>query len=227
MQAPIERCLLLTRKCTIPTPALFLDRDGVIIEDCHHIRDPDQVRLCDGALALIRAAQSGGCPVVVITNQSGISRGLITWRDVERVNKRMLELLGPEAPITAIYANGHGPDAPSQSWRKPSPAMLRAAAADLSLDLQRSLLIGDRLTDLRAGAAAGVTAVWHVLSGHGQREREAVHRWSEALRRSAAASTDLRVQLLASLEEFPFQQLPSPLSSEKSGRLSAGDSIKG
>lgn len=111
MTTTMERRHLLAKACPVPQPALFLDRDGVIIEDRHHICNPDGVILCNGALKLIRSAANHGWPVVIITNQSGIARGLFSWEDYERVTERMLSLLGPEAPIAAIYANGHGPDA--------------------------------------------------------------------------------------------------------------------
>lgn len=203
----LERRLLLAKHAAAATPALFLDRDGVIIEDRHHISDPAAVELCPGARPLLRHASQAGWPVVVITNQSGIARGLLSWQQYEGVTDRMLELLGPEAPIAAIYANGHGPEAPPQSWRKPSPAMLFDAAGALHLDLARSVLIGDRLSDLRAGAAAGVAMVCHVLSGHGERERPAVRRWREEL-----APVDLHADvpellMLPSLMSFPLQRL--------------------
>lgn len=197
-----ERRLLLAQACPDPQPALFLDRDGVIIEDRHHICDPDEVVLCKGAPELISYAATLGWPVVIVTNQSGIARGLFGWADYERVSDRMLRLLGPDAPIAAIYANGHGPDAPPGSWRKPSPAMLQDAATSLRLDLGRSLLIGDRLNDLKAGVAAGLAAVCHVLTGHGEEERSGVRIWSE--QRPAG-----EVVFLQNLEAFPFELLRS------------------
>ena len=200
-----ERRLLLAPSCPDPQPALFLDRDGVIIEERHHICDPDEVILCEGAAELIRMAATLSWPVVIVTNQSGIARGLFGWADYERITERMLSLLGPEAPIAAIYANGHGPGAPPGSWRKPSPAMLLDAATTLRLDLGRSLLIGDRLNDLKAGVAAGLAAVCHVLTGHGEQERPGVRTWSE--QRPAG-----EVVLLPNLEDFPGDLLhPRPL----------------
>ena len=188
-------------------PALFLDRDGVVIEDCHHLSDPAQVRLCPGSRELIASAHSHGWPVVLITNQSGIARGFFEWNHVERVNQRMQELLGSEAPLAAIYANGHGPDAPASSWRKPSPQMLLEAATALNLDLQRSLLIGDRLSDLQAGAAAGLATLFHVLSGHGHNARASVVQWHEQRCEAGKTGAPSALQLLDSLETFPFPLL--------------------
>jgi len=208
----LERHLLLITPLRQAAPALFLDRDGVVIEDCHHLSDPDQVRLCRGARQLIASANRQGWPVVLITNQSGIARGLFQWRHFEMVNNRMQKLLGSDAPLAAIYANGHGPDAPANSWRKPSPQMLLQAATALNLDLQRSLLIGDRLSDLQAGAAAGVAMLFHVLSGHGHNARAAVLQWQKQRFEAqdtaeASAQRMSALELLETLEDFPFQLL--------------------
>jgi len=193
----MERKRLMSDPCALPTPALFLDRDGVLIEDRHHLSDPAQVELCPGAHQLLQEARIHGWPVVVITNQSGISRGYFDWQSYECVTDRLLELLGSEAPIAAVYANGHGPNAPRTSWRKPSPGMLLAAQADLNLDLDRSLLIGDRLSDLEAGAQARVGSLFHVLSGHGSEERPLVQGWTNPL----------KPFFLNSLLEFPIELL--------------------
>ena len=129
-----QRSVLLRPRKPIRSPALFLDRDGVVIEDCHYLSDPGKVRLCLGSRDLIYQAYLQSIPVVLITNQSGIGRGFFEWSDFEKVNNRMQHLLGCSAPLSAIYANGYGPDAPYDSWRKPSPKMLVQAASDLNLD---------------------------------------------------------------------------------------------
>lgn len=201
-----QRRLLFTPRYAKRAPALFLDRDGVLIEEKHHLCRPQDVDLCPGAQALLQRAHRSGWPVVLITNQSGIARGLFDWQAYDQVTDRLLELLGPDAPIAAIYANGHGPDAPASSWRKPSPAMLLAAGEDLNLDLSCSLLIGDRLSDLQAGAAAGLAWLGHVLSGHGQRERPrvAAHIGSAGqFRGENPSSRQAQVVLLESLLDFP------------------------
>jgi len=201
-----QRRLLFTPRYARSTPALFLDRDGVLIEDKHHLCRPQDVDLCPGAQALLQRAHISGWPVVLITNQSGIARGLFDWQAYDQVTDRLLELLGPDAPIAAIYANGHGSDAPASSWRKPSPAMLLAAGEDLNLDLSCSLLIGDRLSDLQAGAAAGLAWLGHVLSGHGQRERPEVAAHigpGGHFNGENPSSRHAQVVLLESLLDFP------------------------
>jgi D-glycero-D-manno-heptose 1,7-bisphosphate phosphatase len=207
MNNPLERRRLLKAPCSSPTPALFLDRDGVLIEDKHHLCDPDQVEFCPGALELLDIASMHGWPVVLITNQSGISRGYFDWEAYERVTDRLLELVGPKAPIAGIYANGHGPEALTTSWRKPSPAMLQAAAIDLRLALSKSLMIGDRLSDLKAGAQAGVAWIGHVLTGHGQQERSAIENWYSEAQAINEGNMHCDVVLLESLLEFPFERL--------------------
>ena len=202
----LKRRTLCTQRFSVLTPALFLDRDGVIIEDLHYIKDPEQVRLCDGTQDLIVDARATGYAVVVVTNQSGIARGLLTWQQVENVNRRMLELLGHEAQPSALYCNGYGPDASATSWRKPSPAMLLDAAQQLNLDVKRSVMIGDRLSDIKAGVTAGVATVAHVLSGHGRKERSAVQEWHH--RQKAIAGEDhSRLLLFDDLRGVVMHQL--------------------
>ena len=203
----LERRLLLRPALSTPTPALFLDRDGVVIEDKHHLHDPDKVELCRGVTELLSHAQQAGWPVVLITNQSGIARGYFGWEAYDAVTQRLLSLLGDDAPLSGIYANGHGPDAPASSWRKPSPAMLQAAAADLKLDLRRSLLVGDRLSDLQAGTRAGLRWVGHVSSGHGEQERSQVLAWHQRKHSSNRETHDVELALLKTLQDFPLERM--------------------
>jgi D-glycero-D-manno-heptose 1,7-bisphosphate phosphatase len=207
MDSGLERRRLLTAPCPSPQPALFLDRDGVVIEDRHHLCDPAAVELCPGAQDLLQQARQAGWPVVLITNQSGIARGYFDWEAYEQVTDKLLELLGAEAPLAAIYANGHGPGAPHHSWRKPSPAMLLAAATNLHLDLSRSLLVGDRLSDLQAGASAGLPWLGHVLSGHGQQERAGVQQWWKQNQEPTSKNGARELVLLQSLLDFPIDRL--------------------
>jgi len=111
MHPQLERSRLFVKPFSIPQPALFLDRDGVLIEDRNYLSDPNEVQLCTGAKDLLVHSRQRGWPVVLITNQSGIARGYFDWDTYERVNDRLLELLGVSAPVAAIYANGHGPQA--------------------------------------------------------------------------------------------------------------------
>lgn len=203
MSEPHERRRLLRAPYQTPTPALFLDRDGVVIEEKHYLCNPNEVSLCPGSKELIKAAHEMKWAIVVITNQSGIARGFFDWSDYERATDRLLKLLGASAPLAGIYANGHGPDAPAESWRKPSPAMLLEASRELNLDLKQSLLIGDRLSDLEAGARSGLQRVIHVLTGHGQSERASIKAWAERQRKGFSQNQKTELWFLDSLLEFP------------------------
>ena len=158
-------------------PALFLDRDGVIIKEKHFISKPSDVELEDGISDLIDLANMLQLPIVIITNQSGIARRITTWDDYFQVTEKMLSLIHPQNTLIAIYANGLGVDSPNFSWRKPSPEMILNAANFLKLDLSRSLLIGDRLSDLTSGLNAGLLNFFHLSTGHGNEEREEVKKF--------------------------------------------------
>jgi D-glycero-D-manno-heptose 1,7-bisphosphate phosphatase len=160
-----------------PRPALFLDRDGTVIEHVHYLADTAEVRLIGAAADAIRRANAAGWAVVVVTNQSGVARGYFGWDAVAAVQDRMYELLASEgAAVDAAYACGHAPpDAggPAHSeWRKPAPGMLFAAAADLGLDLGASWVAGDGAHDIGAGKAAGLRGGTLVGTGYGVRPAE-------------------------------------------------------
>jgi D-glycero-D-manno-heptose 1,7-bisphosphate phosphatase len=152
-------------------PALFLDRDGTLIEDPGYISDPDDVRVLAGVPEALRRFRAAGYALVVVTNQSGIGRGLYGWDDYEAVAARLRDLLSAEGLVLdAEYACGHVPEVRCD-WRKPAPGMILAAAEALGLDLGRSLLAGDKRLDIEAAAAAGLPRAAHVATGQGRKER--------------------------------------------------------
>ena len=158
-------------------PALFVDRDGTLIEDPGYIADPEKVRLIPGAAAALRGFHDAGYALILITNQSGIGRGYYGWSDYEAVATRFRDLLAAEGvSFDAELACAHAPEA-ACDWRKPAPGMIREAADRLDLDLAGSVLAGDKLSDLEAGAAAGVPRLVHVATGHGAEERGRVAAW--------------------------------------------------
>jgi D-glycero-D-manno-heptose 1,7-bisphosphate phosphatase len=163
-------------------PALFLDRDGVIVHEVDHLSRADDVRLIDGAAEVIAAANLRGIPVVVVTNQSGIGQGLFGWDAFIDVQTRILaDLAAAGAFVDGVFACPHHPKAlppyghPDHPARKPNPGMLLGAAVRLALDLTRSWIIGDRTRDLAAGRRAGLAGGLLVSTGYGdqQGEREA------------------------------------------------------
>lgn len=137
--------------------ALFCDRDGTLIHDAHYLRDPAQVRLLDGTVAMLRAFRDAGWALVVVTNQAGIARGLITPAEYEAVRARLDALLAAEGvALDGSYHCPHHPDVTGPcDCRKPGTALYEAAAADLGLDLGRSVWIGDRWHDVAPARAFG------------------------------------------------------------------------
>ena len=138
-------------------PALFIDRDGTIIADAHYLADPSGVRLLPGASAAIARANMSGVMVIVVTNQSGLARGLITPAQYEAVRSRTDRLLGEHgARVDATYHCPHWPaiSGPCEC-RKPGLGMYRTAAADFGIDLARSAFIGDRWRDVQPAREIG------------------------------------------------------------------------
>ena len=156
--------------------AIFFDRDGVLINDAHYIKDIKNVCLLKGVTQLLSYTNNLGYLNIIITNQSGISRNFFSWEDYEKVTKRMLEIINLPNTINAIYANGEGPKEliSCKSWRKPNPNMIIKASEDFNIDLSKSILIGDRLSDIQSGEKAGLNNLVHVLTGHGHSERQKV-----------------------------------------------------
>ncbi|TAK22363.1 MAG: D-glycero-beta-D-manno-heptose 1,7-bisphosphate 7-phosphatase [Chloroflexota bacterium] len=153
-------------------PAVFLDRDGVINENRdEYVLSWDQFSFIDGSIAAIKRLTEAGWPVVVVTNQSAIGRGLVRRRTVDDIHVRMCTTISAAGGnITRVMLCPHRPDAGCRC-RKPRPGMLRAAARDLGIDLSSSILIGDSATDIAAAHAAGARAIL-VQTGRGRRATE-------------------------------------------------------
>lgn len=137
--------------------AVFLDRDGTIIKHVHYLADPDKVEIVPQGIEALTRLRDAGYLLVVVSNQSLVARGLGTTEEVEAVNARMIELL--EAGGVTLDAVKYCPHRPEDncSNRKPNPGMLREAANELDVDLSESVMIGDNVTDVEAGASAGCT----------------------------------------------------------------------
>lgn len=140
-----------------PRRAVFLDRDGTLVDDPGFLRDPDDVRLLPGAADAVRLLNAAGVPAVVVTNQSGIGRGLISEPEYRLVSERFEWLLKAEgAHLDALYHCPHAPerDGPCDC-RKPGPLLYRRAAEDLGLDLGQSWWVGDRPSDVEPARVFG------------------------------------------------------------------------
>ena len=167
-------------------PAFFLDRDGVINEEVNYLGSPDRLRLIDGAAAAIRRINQLEIPVVVVTNQAGVARGYFSELDVAKVHAHLdflLAELGAKVDLYRYCPHYHESELEeyrrSCSCRKPQPGMLLDAADLLGLDPTRSVMVGDRPSDLEAGAAAGCRTIL-VRTGYGVNHMHEVDRSSPA-----------------------------------------------
>jgi D-glycero-D-manno-heptose 1,7-bisphosphate phosphatase len=137
--------------------AVFVDRDGTIMEDTDYCSDPKDVRILPGVLDALRRLKSRGFKIIIITNQSGIGRGLFTLDQYLAVESEVLRQLG-DGLVDATY---YCPDAPGQpsNCRKPAPGMVVQATREHEIDLSRSFLIGDKEIDVECAHNAGVRAI--------------------------------------------------------------------
>ncbi len=150
-------------------PAIFLDRDGTLVPDDELAGNPDRIRLLEGVPAALRRLHDAGFRLVVATNQGGVARGRFTEADVDLVHRRLSDMIdqatGLKRTVERFYycpfhPKGTVPEyAREHPWRKPRPGMLRQAAQDMELDLDRSWLIGDAPRDIAAGRAAGIRTI--------------------------------------------------------------------
>lgn len=148
----------------MPDRAVFFDRDGTINFDPGYLGNPDEVRLIDGVGESIAFLKNElNFLIIVISNQSGVARGLISLEDVKSVNDRVNHLLGDyNTSIDAFYFCPHHPDFGNEKdseCRKPSPVMILDAARDWNIDLGHSYMIGDQISDIECGINAGVKTI--------------------------------------------------------------------
>jgi len=152
--------VMLERRPIVPgTPALFLDRDGVVNIDTGYLSDPESVTLRDGAAKMIAAFNAAAWPVIIVSNQSGLGRGYFDLCTMLAVQERIEAMLLQEgAYINAVFLCGADPDdiSPLAKWRKPEPGMLTTAGLLYGIDLARSVLVGDKISDMQAAASAGL-----------------------------------------------------------------------
>lgn len=176
-------------------PAVFLDRDGVLIEERSYIKNPDDVALIEGSVRALKPFVLDGYFIIIVSNQSGIGRGLVQWDDVFAVQQRLrdlwhnddlswdMALICPHHPV-----HGQGEYLQDNDWRKPHTGMFEFAARTLPVDLEKSIMVGDKLTDLQAAHDAGIRNLVHVLSGHGTAERAKIAQWEHSGRVTSVSS---------------------------------------
>jgi len=163
--------------------AVFLDRDDTLIENIPYLGDPSQVRLMPGAAVACQKLRQAGLPLFVVSNQSGVGRGLITKEQVRAVDEKMESLLGAPGTIQGYYHCFAAPGDPYDERRKPSPAMLQEAAREHGLELSRSVMVGNRASDIHAGQRAGCSTI--LLDLHVPKEEKA-----EAVRHASFVAKD-------------------------------------
>ncbi|HEY8485251.1 MAG TPA: HAD-IIIA family hydrolase [Longimicrobiales bacterium] len=155
-------------------PAIFLDRDGTLIQERNYLADPELVELIPGAAQALRALAEAGYALVLVTNQSGIARGYIRPEEYQAVQDRLHALLAAEGVrLDGVYCCPHHPEITGPcECRKPAPGLFRQAAAELRLDLRASYYVGDRLRDVLPARVLGGTGIL-VRTGYGAQEADA------------------------------------------------------
>jgi D-glycero-D-manno-heptose 1,7-bisphosphate phosphatase len=163
-------------------PAIFLDRDGTIIEERNYISRPEEVVILSGAAAALQKLCAAGFKLFIVSNQSGVGRGYFSLADVEKVNEHIRqEFIRNGIRFEKIYIAPEAPETPSRG-RKPSPQFLFDARDEFGIDLAQSYMMGDKLIDLQCGWNAGVRKSILVRTGYGaQLERENGDKLSAAL----------------------------------------------
>jgi D-glycero-D-manno-heptose 1,7-bisphosphate phosphatase len=153
--------------------AIFVDRDGTLIEEKNYLHRPEDVVIFPGVGSALKRLQTAGFKLFIVSNQSGVGRGYFTIADVERVNGHLLDELGRDGvSFEKIYIAPEAPDTPSRG-RKPSPQFLFDARDEFGIDLANSFMIGDKVIDLECGWNAGLKQCILVRTGYGaQVERD-------------------------------------------------------
>jgi D-glycero-D-manno-heptose 1,7-bisphosphate phosphatase len=190
-----------------PRPAVFLDRDGTIIHDAEYVRDPKDVELLPGAARAIARLNGQRLPVIVVTNQSGIARGLLTHDDYGVVHARLDAMLAAEgAHIDASYFCPHHPDFSGPcDCRKPATLLYRQAAAEHAIDLTRSTFVGDRWRDVAPALELGGRGI--LIAGRSTPPEDLQRAPSE-------------VEVVSSLEDAVERLLRAPRTSHLTPRTS-------
>jgi D-glycero-D-manno-heptose 1,7-bisphosphate phosphatase len=158
--------------------AVFLDRDGTIVEDVGYLNSPEQLKFIPGAIEAIKMLNDSGYKVVVISNQAGVARGLITEDMLQTIDKTLHKwILNGGAHLDGMYYCPHHPEHGVYPYkqaclcRKPHPGLIKRAHRDLDIDLSQSYMIGDKASDVKAGKRAGTKTIF-VMTGRGKEEKE-------------------------------------------------------
>ncbi len=174
--------LILKSKKIFSDKVLFLDRDGVLIEDVHHINSPDKVLLCPKVKDFLKVAIQKRYHLVVITNQSSISRKIISYEDYINITARFLSLLSKDLYPDLILSSFHLPNNENNlsdfNWRKPGTGMIDYAFKIRNYDKCKSAIIGDKLTDLISGQKSGISNIIYIKSKLHKDQSPVVEKWA-------------------------------------------------
>jgi len=177
---------------------LFLDRDGVLIEDVHHIKSPKEVVLCKNVIEFLREAREKGFELIVVTNQSSISRSIITYEEYKIITEKFLSLIDHDLYPDLILSSFHLPKNENKlkdfNWRKPGAGMINYAINLQKYEKSESGLIGDKLTDLIAGVNAGLSNIAYIKSE--------IHKDESSLIKSWSLNNKISYKELEKLEDF-------------------------
>ncbi|MFZ0034083.1 MAG: HAD family hydrolase [Sedimentisphaerales bacterium] len=196
--------------------AIFLDRDDTLIEDPGYINHPDQVKLLDGVDKALIEFRAMGYKLIVVSNQSGVARGMISEQALDEIHNRLKQMLAEKgAPLDRIYYCPYHPDGviekyrKESDWRKPNPGMLLAAANELDIDLGQSWTIGNSIRDIEAGLQAGCKTI---LINHPSHYK--LHKLGEPNPDYRAVNIKEAVNIIKkhhrSISEIPIQNQPLP-----------------
>jgi D,D-heptose 1,7-bisphosphate phosphatase len=191
-------------------PAVFIDKDGTLVEDVPYNVDPVRVRLAAGALPALRRVADAGFALVVVTNQSGIARGFYPESAVETIGRHLTEVLARDGvTLDAFLYCPHLPDAAVAEYRlacdcrKPEPGLIRRACAELGLAGDRSWMLGDIATDVLAGQAAGCRTV--LVNPHPEPELAQLSRKPDLVAHSLPEAADALLSATLSRDVAPVQ----------------------
>lgn len=181
---------------TVLKPAVFLDRDGTVILDAHYLSSPKEIEFLPGAIEGIKKLNEAGWRVIIISNQSGVARGIISEDILQTIDKTMHKLLLAQgAHLDGTYYCPHHPEHGVYPYkedcdcRKPSPGMLKQAAREHQLDLSRSFMIGDKPSDIEAGENAGTKTIL-VLTGLGEESKKKLRKPADFIAPDLLAAAD-------------------------------------
>ena len=173
-------------KETHKSPAVFLDRDGTVCEEVGYLKDPAKLSLIPGSAQAIQTIIQNGWKPIIVSNQSGIARKLLSVDEVEDINRKLLEMLDEQNVfVEKIYYCPHHPEAEppyniSCDCRKPSPGLLQQASKEYHLNLAESIMIGDKYSDVETGHRLNIPGIL-VRTGFGRREIEKYQdHWNKA-----------------------------------------------